>query len=219
MEKTRTLPQRLSRTLRLLLLFILVAPWVSYTYFFLHETGHAIAVVTFGGKLTEFRVGLWNSHYRFSGQLSSVENSIRVSAGIVFPLIVWWLLILAVPRKTSLFFGIIRVFISLSFLATLLPCIVKSVLYQHGWRSYNGWGDDVTSFLDYSRWNGYITAGIVLIVLAVGVVLLRYKARVGETIGEIRREPSFRVDVRLILVLIVIWVMEVVTTMIINRSG
>jgi hypothetical protein len=132
--------------------YILVAQWVIYLYFFIHESGHAIAVIAFSGKLTEFMVGFWNSHYAFSGNFSNVQNSIRTSAGFIFPILVWFSFLWVTPSKISPILGSIRYIISLGFLASLLPYIVEPILYQTGWRGRDRWGyGDMTAFLNYSH--------------------------------------------------------------------
>ena len=220
MEKPHARYHRLLRALPPFLFFLLASNWTMYLYFFLHEAGHAIVVRALGGSITQFEVGLFNSGYAFSGKFSDFENSIRACAGLVFPILLWFVFVLVVPRKTRPIFGIVRFIFSIGFLACLLPVLVKVINYQNGWRSYAGWGDDVTQFLDYSHWNGYLTAGIVLIILALAAICLIRKATIQEAIAQIRREGiSFMREKYLLLVMVGLWIIAFGLTTAFNSIG
>jgi hypothetical protein len=211
--------QRMKKIFPLFVFYILVAQWVMYLYFFLHEAGHAIAVIIFGGKLTGFVVGFWNSHYNFSGDFSNWQNSIRASAGILFPIPIWAVFLWITPRKCTTFFAGIRYIISLGFLASLLPYIVEPILYQNGWRGYNPWGyDDMTAFLNYSGWNGYSVAGIVLMLLTLSIALFQYKAGLRESVLQIRQQIiSFKVEIKLLLGMVLVISLAICSTWLIER--
>ena len=121
---------QLLHLLPLVLVFVLAAHALVLTYFFLHEAGHALVVYSFGGKLTAFKVGLWESHYSYQGQFSAFQNSLRTSAGVLFPILVWLIALFWMHRRVAVVPGC-----SLADQLRLTPCYRNSfqlVSYKKG---------------------------------------------------------------------------------------
>jgi len=58
-------------------------------YIFLHEKGHALAVVAFGGTINEIIVLGFNARIRYSGVYGIVANGTIIVFGTLFPLIIF----------------------------------------------------------------------------------------------------------------------------------
>ena len=210
---------KIKRIFPALVFYIPVALWTMYLYFFLHESGHALAVVVFKGKITEFVVG-FNSHYRSWGDFTPFQNSLRAGSGLLFPFLVWVISIISAPRKTNTFLGSIRYIVSFLFLCSLLVGVVKPIMYENGWRGTSPWGDDITQFLDYSHWNGYAVGGSVLLLLILGVVLFQYKVGIPEAMVQLRSESTdLMLDKKVVMVMVIIILAAFFGAMLINNSS
>lgn len=139
-----------------LILYVALAMILIYT--FLHEGGHALIVLAFGGALTEFEIAPWDAHISFFGNFTALENSLRAVAGMALPIIVWIVFMLFASRKGSPMMQLIKYY-SGCMLFTIIPWVIISILHPLGLAPA---GDDATAFLEFSGLNGFITAPIFL---------------------------------------------------------
>lgn len=118
-------------------------------YTFLHESGHALLGLLFGGQLTSFSIRFWDvtAHVGIDGHFSAAQGSMVAAAGAGLPLFVLVILLARVPTATSASLGFVRIVASLTVLSSLLPWLVIPFLYLAGQAP----GDDVTNFLRLSR--------------------------------------------------------------------
>ena len=192
--KRRTqLPHRLP----LVLVFVLAAHALVLTYFFLHEAGHALVVYSFGGKLTAFKVGLWESHYSYQGQFSAFQNSLRTSAGVLFPILVWLIALFWMHRRVAPVWSTLRWIASWIVLGSLLPWVVKPVLYMVGYQSQAPFGDDVAGFLSSSHWNGFLVSGISLLLLIALLLVFQSRAGFQESLHDLQRVSRAGIHIHL----------------------
>lgn len=125
---------------------VAVALFVLLGYTFLHEGGHALFGLLFGGQITRFSVRFWDlsAHVGIQGEFSSLQSGIISLAGVGLPLAVWGLYVVLVPSSRNATLELARVAGSLGVLNSLLAWIIIPVLYLNGQAP----GDDVTNFLD-----------------------------------------------------------------------
>jgi hypothetical protein len=123
--------------------------FVLFAYTFLHESGHAITGFLFGQRLTEFDVNFLNlgAHVGMIGDLTQPQIIIQSVAGEAVPLLIWFVFISLVPRKTSFSLEVLKLFSSMIVVNTLLAWIVIPILHLFG----SAPADDVTTFLRYSQ--------------------------------------------------------------------
>lgn len=168
---------RLLHLLPLVLVFILLANGLVLLYFFLHEAGHALVVLLFRGKLTAFKVGFFDSHYSYQGQFSAFQNGIRTSAGVLFPVLVWLVCLVWMPRRIAPMWSALRMIAAWIVLGSLLPWVIKPLLTMFGYQSRAPFGDDILGFLEATHWNGVLVSLISLLLL--GLLLLVFQSRAG----------------------------------------
>lgn len=151
MKATSTLPepQRTLSVAILILLVLFILLFVAFTYTFLHEGGHALTGLFFGQALTEFNVNFLNfdAHVKMIGSLNRSQQIVQSLAGAGLPLLVWFLFLVLVPRKSSLSLELLKLLGSLIVLNTLLAWIMIPIFYLVG----KAPPDDVTNFLIYSQ--------------------------------------------------------------------
>lgn len=152
----------------LLALFVLVA------YTFLHEGGHAILGLLFGGTITEFSINFLNRpHTGIEGDFTTIQNCAIAAAGVSLPLLTWAIFVSLAPRRSNMVVDSVRLIASLALLNTLLAWIIIPVLFMGGGRP----GDDSTNFLNYSGVQPLVVTGAALLIYTGGWAL--YLRRTG----------------------------------------
>jgi hypothetical protein len=160
--------QKTSVVITLILLVLFIFLFVLFAYTFLHESGHAIAGFLFGQTLTEFDVNFLNlgAHVGMTGNLTRSQITIQSVAGEGLPLLIWFVFISIVPRRASFSLEVLKLFVSMIVLNTLLAWIVIPILSLFG----NAPSDDVTTFLRYSQIPPLLLTFIALVVYVRGWV-------------------------------------------------
>ena len=148
---------------------------VIFLYALVHEGGHALLAILFGGQVTEFQVNFFvhSPHVSYVGIYDPLQKAIISLAGPVFPLIlVWPLTMLMRKTENRLVQGTI-----LLFLGNLLPTVLLSAVIAlvYGFRVIQP-TEDVAKFLYYSGFNPFVTSGALAFLF--GVVLI-FLLRVG----------------------------------------
>jgi hypothetical protein len=128
---------------------ILIVLAVALAYTSLHEGGHALAGLVFGGQIGEFDVNFFSlgAHVNISGEFTPAQNAVINVSGVGLPLLVWFIFILALPKKASPLVQWTKFITSAGTLFSLLAWVIIPFLYI---RNTAPAGDDVTQFLTNS---------------------------------------------------------------------
>jgi hypothetical protein len=169
--------------LRKVLLFLLAVLFAELAYTFLHEGGHALAILISGGTVTEFNLNFFDlsAHVGHAGDFTRAQTLTVNLAGVSLPILAWAVFMLFAPRRGSQPLEIIKIVCSVAFLSTLLAWIVIPILFLAGARP----GDDSTAFLINSGLHPLLVTGGALLVLTGGLALFRFK------VGRFQDEISF----------------------------
>jgi hypothetical protein len=125
---------------------LLIALGVALAYTFLHESGHALAGLAFGGKIREIDVNFFNlgAHVNIDGSFSRFQNAVINVSGVGLPLLAWLVLILALPKEGGPLILWTKFIASAGTLCSLLAWVVIPFFYL---KNDAPAGDDVTRFL------------------------------------------------------------------------
>ena len=150
------------------LLIVLLATALLYTS--LHEGGHALAGLAFGGRITDFNVNFFNlgAHVGIDGNFTAPQSAAINAAGVSLPLLAWFVLMVALPKRDSFLLQWIRIVSTMGFLNTLLAWIVLPFLYLSNSAPPF---DDVTQFIRHSGFPPLAVAFTALLAYAAGWVL------------------------------------------------
>lgn len=141
MEKTGPALRRLAIVVPMILFCALL-------YTFLHEGGHALFGVLFGGTLTAFNINFFSftAHAGIYGEYTTAQRAVISAAGVSLPLLTWAALMMAMPRQANPIAQWFKIFYSVGVINTLLAWIIIPVLFLSG----RAPGDDATNFLRIS---------------------------------------------------------------------
>lgn len=154
---------------KLLVLWLLLSLYVT-----LHEGGHGLAVLLYGGKINFFNINLFNARISYTGDFTMFQKSIIHLAGFSLPYLLWFLFISLVPVKTSkLVIKYIKVY-SVAVMFTIIPWIIIPLLHLFGKAPA---GDDTTKFLISSGLNGLVVSLVFLCVLLFSFYIWRKKTK------------------------------------------
>jgi hypothetical protein len=155
------------------LLLLFSAVFVLFLYTFLHEGGHALAAVLFGGQISAFSVNFldFSAHVSFQGEFTTAQRAVVSIAGISLPFLVWLGFMLLVPKRANLALDILKALTAMSVLNTFLVWILAPLL--------NGFGifpsDDSTNFLQISGAPPLLVAALFLLLYTAGWALFLVK--------------------------------------------
>jgi hypothetical protein len=126
------------------MLLILLGFALAYTV--LHEGGHALAGLSFGGTVREIDVNFLNlgAHVNIGGSFSRIQQAVINVSGAALPFLVWLVLILALPKKGSPLVRWAKFIVSAGAICSLLAWVIIPILYI---KNNAPAGDDVTRFL------------------------------------------------------------------------
>ena len=160
--------------------FIGVVVGVIFLYAFLHEGGHALFVLLFGGTITKFEVNflVHYPHISYVGITEPMQTALISLAGVIVPLTFVIPLTLFLPRLRNVW----AQGISLLFLGSLLPSLVVSLVVSlaYGFGAVQS-SEDVAKFLFFSGFNPFIVAGGFFILLVAILVFLLKVGKVKDT--------------------------------------
>jgi len=144
-------------------------------YALLHEGGHALAAAAVGGTVRTIDARAWSprphASYDFSGATDG-QRSFVIAAGTLLPLVVWAVLVAALPRALPPTLALARFFVSIGLLAGLLPWIVLPWPAMHATAPR----DDVVRFAQTSGWPPAVIAGLAVALMLGGFALLWWRA-------------------------------------------
>jgi hypothetical protein len=125
---------------------LLIALAVALAYTTLHEGGHALAGLVFGGRISEFDVNFFNlgAHVNIDGGFNRSQSAVINVSGTGLPLLTWLVLILVLPKKGSTLAQWTKFISSAGTLCSLLAWVIIPFLY---FKNSAPAGDDVTKFI------------------------------------------------------------------------
>ncbi|HBN96463.1 MAG TPA: hypothetical protein DDZ66_09180, partial [Firmicutes bacterium] len=174
------------KTVILILAMLGISLGVIFLYAFLHEGGHALLVLLFGGTVTEFEVDFftYSPHISYVGISNPMQRAFISLGGPLLPLILVLPLTLLLRRTKNL----VVQGTSLLLLGSLLPTLLVSVgiSLAYGFGSVDA-SEDVARFLFYSGFNPFMVAGAFLILFVATLVFLLKVGRVKDVYVKIKR--------------------------------
>jgi hypothetical protein len=173
----------LSNRLKIAGLLLLTLLAVALVYTTLHESGHALAGLAFGGRVSDFNVNFFNldAHVNIDGTFTAAQDAVINVSGAALPLLAWLILILFLPKKGSLLLQGTKTIASIATLFSLLAWVILPFLYLKGAAPA---GDDVTKFITTSGLPPLAVAFGALALFAVGWIL--FALRFGDLRGIFR---------------------------------
>ncbi len=159
---------------------LLSALGIALAYTLLHEGGHALAGLAFGGRVTEIDLNFLNlgAHVNLDGVFSRSQEAVINVSGLALPLLVWLVLILALPKNGSPLVLWIKFIASAGTLCSLLAWVIIPFLYLNNTAPA---GDDVTRFLANSSLPPLAVAfGTLACFIAGWILLVRRSMQAGQ---------------------------------------
>lgn len=143
----------------LLIFFLLV---ILSLYTLLHEGGHALMGLLFGGKITNFSANFLNlsAHVGIDGQFTRAQNALISVAGVSLPLLLVMLYLLASPKPEEPVLGWFQLILFMGTVNSLLAWIAIPVLVLLGQTP----SDDSYNFLKTTGLHPLIVTGAALLI-------------------------------------------------------
>jgi hypothetical protein len=163
---------------------LLIAMAVALAYTTLHEGGHALAGLVFGGQIGEFDINFFTlgAHVNIDGEFNRFQNAVINVSGVGLPLLVWLGLILALPRKGSSLVQWTKFIASAGTLCSLLAWVIIPFFYLKN-RAPDG--DDVTKFIANSGLPPLAVAFCALALFAIGWFLFAQRSVGMRVVGRV----------------------------------
>ncbi|NLL49297.1 MAG: hypothetical protein GX249_12020, partial [Firmicutes bacterium] len=122
------------RIIALLGLSVVVPLGVIFLYALLHEGGHALLVLLFGGQVAEFQVNFFahSPHVSYVGIDNPLQKAFISLAGPVFPLILVWPLTMLMRRTKNHLVQATILLLLVNMLPTILLSAVIALIYGFG---------------------------------------------------------------------------------------
>ena len=148
--------------------FILVFVLAGYTL--LHEGGHALLGLFYGGTVTAFDVSFWDlsAHVGLEGEFTPGQQAIISVAGVGLPYLVCLLLILLSPRELNSVLSWLRLVGFLAVINSLLGWVALPLLSLLTRVA----GDDSLNFLQYVPVHPLLVSGAALAFYVAGWLIL-----------------------------------------------
>lgn len=209
------------KTLAVIISLLAGVFWVMILYTFLHEGGHALAIMLGGGTLDSFSMDFitFTAHVSNSGLVQPPWNIINTAAGALLPVLVMLLVFLIFPRPKTAFAGLLSRVASFCVLGSLLPWVVIPFFYLIGNAPA---GDDVTHFLISSGCLPILLSAVAMQVIIATFLMLRL--RLGSFIQPFRTAArdvegfSFRRNIGLWIGMIISTVLAFTMSFYLNRG-
>lgn len=144
----KTLPDRKMSNYIKAFIMLSLALVILILYTFLHEFGHALPGLIFGGNIRSFNINFLTlgAHVGIDGDFTHWQRLAINLGGPLLPFMVWMGLMMVVPRKANPAVEFLKFGTSIGVLNTLLPWIIFPYLYMAGMAP----SDDSTTFLQLS---------------------------------------------------------------------
>ncbi len=157
-------------------------------YTFLHEGGHALLGLLFGGRVHTFSVNFFNlsAHVGMDGSFSSLQQALISTAGVSLPVLLCMLFILLVPGRGEPVISWFTVAFFMASVNALLAWVVIPVLALLGQTP----SDDSYNFLNVTRLPPLLVSGAALAVYLACWVLFLRKMGGAQAIVRLFRNPD-----------------------------
>lgn len=155
-------PRSRPKTGMIIFVVVFVLLFSLFAYTFIHEAGHSLVGIIFGGELVTFNVNFFNlsAHAGIEGNFSALQSAIISAAGISFPLLVWGVWICLTPRKTDPLMQVFRIAFSLAVINALLAYIIIPIIIMNGGTA----NDDSVNVLNKTQLYPLIVSGTALLI-------------------------------------------------------
>lgn len=156
------------------IIFILFL-FVIFTYTVVHELGHGLAGLAFGGKITRFNVNFFNldAAVGLSGNFSSLQHAVISAAGVGCTLLAALAVLLLIPRRANWILQMLKLFTAACVLGTLLVWIFFPVFVFFGKAPGS---DDAINFLNYTGFHPLAVSLAAVLIFAGGIWLYRRRS-------------------------------------------
>jgi hypothetical protein len=142
------------------LFFIFLLSLTFYT--FIHEGGHALLGLLFGGKITSFSINFFDisAHASIDGQFTLWQQALISVAGVSLPILVCMLFLLFSAKRGDIVLYSFKAIFFLVTVNTLLAWMVIPVLAMMG----KSVSDDSFNFLNFTHISPLPVTGVALLV-------------------------------------------------------
>jgi hypothetical protein len=157
-----------------------------FLYTVLHEGGHALAVLLFGGEVTRFDVNylMGAPSISYIGVTRPIHRALISLAGPVFPLLLLPLIGALLPRTKSMILRSALFSLLVGLLLTIVSSIAIALISGSGRVLQQ---EDIAKFISYSGAHPLAVAGAFLLLLVISIAYLLRVGRVLELLRELRR--------------------------------
>jgi len=151
----------------LMIIFGFLCTLVVYT--FIHETGHAIAALIFGARITSFNANFLSlsPHVGVDASFTTTQQAVFSLAGPLLPVLLLIVLLIVLPRQGNALTESFKMMAAFSTLGSMLPWIALPWLFLAGQRP----SDDVVSFLLSSGIYPPVVSAVASLSLAVSLAI------------------------------------------------
>lgn len=151
---------------------LLVFLFLVYFYTLLHEGGHALVGIMYGGRLDSFVLG-FNAHVRINGaNFTQIGESLFNAAGVLLPAIFLAVALIFYNRKVkNIIYHYIYAIISIMILGSFLAWVSIPVISLFATPPA---GDDVSKFIKVSGLNPLLISFTALLLMLL-LALITYK--------------------------------------------
>lgn len=158
-EKTK-LNRGTARIVGCVLFFLLLLSATLYT--FIHEGGHALLGVLFGGRITSFSINFFDlsAHVGLDGQFSLAQRALISAAGVSLPILVGMLLLLLSAKRDDIILYFFKAIFFMMAVNALLAWMVIPVLAMLG----KSVSDDSSNFLNLTHISPLLETGVAVLV-------------------------------------------------------
>lgn len=164
---------------KLVLGLLAVVMGTIFSYVLLHEGGHALAVIWFGGKLTVFELNFLTSspHISYTHNFSAIQRAIVAISGPLLPYVIFLIIVPLIKKITSPLWQVGLLAFSIGGMNSLLPAIVLPILFLVG---KIGAGEDIGNFIYFSNLHPLLVSSFFLILF---LFSLWYLVRIGQVVS------------------------------------
>ena len=150
-----------------------------FLYTLLHEGGHALVAISYGGKVNKLTLGL-NAHVQTAGtNFTTFSEALFNSAGALLPVIFLIIaLVIYKPKINNIFYHIFYGLLSLNIIGSLLAWVTVPLIALF---TLPPAGDDITKFLNITGLHPLFVSLIALLIISTLIFIIYKKGLFGKT--------------------------------------
>jgi hypothetical protein len=168
----------------LTLFFVLIFSILLYA--FIHESGHAIPGLLFGGKITSFSAGV-NAHVGMDGSFTPIQQAVFTLGGPLLPFLAAIIFLLSAPRRGNALLEWVKVFVATISITSLLGWVALPWFYLAGVRPSD---DSITFIMNTGIAPPLVSAGAASIFAGGLTVFLRQVEGVKGILSRLQAKPT-----------------------------